>query len=400
MAVLAMVSVLLPMAAGALGPLIVEDLDISRAAFGLLGSGYYLGAAFCSQAGGRIVRAIGPRLGFVIFLGSQVACLAAVKLAGRHYPILLVLFVLYGVGGAALMPCTNAVIVTFTRLRGLGIGLNQAAVPAASLLAGSVLAPIGGRIGWRSAVAAVSIIGLAALVWTAALLRRPGPAAVAVDGGALGLVRASPGRVLHVRWAAACTFLGAVGIAPTYLYTVLYLTADLGMDRVAAASVYAASGLTGMVARLVWGMRFSKGDRLPGAFLAMALSLALVPLLMMVATPSTRWLAVLAILLAGLCSAWMTLVNAAILTSSDADVASATGLLYAMFFGGMLVSGPLFGFVVDVTSSYRVAWLLSLGSFAVTAVVVVRGKLWRDVTVVMPDRAGLTPISWGRRRRA
>lgn len=375
-AVLAMVSVILPMAAGALAPLVIDDLDISKGAFGLLASGYYIGGALFSQLSARAVGTIGTRNGIIVFLGCQIACLAAMPLAGRSYGVLLFLAILYGVGGAGLMPCTNGIIARFRRHRGLAIGMNQAAIPLGGFLSGAALAPLGDRIGWKGAIAVVAAIGLAALFWTTALLR-DGGSSVSPRSTAFRPAMTSR-RSIDVRWVAISSFLSAVGVAPTYLYTVLFLSSELGMGKVAAANVYAACGLAGIAARLMWGTKFADPERLPAAFLGMALGLAAVPTLLIIATPRTWWPAVAAIVLVGFCNAWMVLVNGALLSVSDDRLASSTGMVYALFFAGMLVSGPGFGVVVDATSSYRAAWLVSLVALLLLVALVASGRLWRQ----------------------
>lgn len=377
------VSVVVPLGAGALGPFIVADLALSTAAFGVLGSSFYAGAAIGSHRGARAVRRLGPRRALTFWYGAQLATLLAVLLAGDRYLLLVALFFLNGAGSSAVTPAANAAIGSFRRFRGLAVGLVQSGVPAASLLAGAVIAPLAEAVGWREVLAAVGLVGLLPLA-TSLLLLRPVsdellPSSTSGQGPFRGEVS-----TLHLRWAELCTFLNAVGVAPMYLYSVLYLTADLGGEPVASARLFAVSGLLGVASRLGWGILCQRRNRQRATFVAMAVSAAAVPALMAVATPDTRWVAALAILAVGWSAAWMVLVNAALVESTTTDVASSTGAVYRFYFAGLLLSAPLFGAVVDATQSYRAAWLISLAALSVAAAIVCSGRLWTTKPTAAP----------------
>lgn len=370
------ISVLVPLGAGALGPLMVADLDLSTAAFGVLGSAFYAGAALSSRRGAHAVRALGPRRALSLWYGAQMLTLVAVGLVGDRYPLLLALFFLNGAGSAAVTPAANTAIASFRRFRGFAVGLVQSGVPAASLLAGAIVAPLAQDHGWRQVLALAGIVGLVPLVTGVLFLRRTnGATRPSVDRRAAPERRGSVA-TLNLRWTAVCTFLNAVGVAPMYLYSVLYLASDLGGDPVQAARLYALAGLLGVVARWVWGIVYQRPHHQRTSFVTMAVGAAVVPMLMAAATDETRWLAALAVLAIGFCAAWMVLVNAAIVEATSADLTTSTGLVYTVYFGGLLVSAPLFGAIVDVTGSYRFAWLISVLTLSLAAVLVCSGRLW------------------------
>jgi ACS family hexuronate transporter-like MFS transporter len=373
------VSVLLPLALGALAPLLITDLGLSGSELGSLVSAYYAGAAAFSARSARLAGNMGPRRSLAIFFGLQLVSLALVPLLGQRYLGLLCLSFANGVGAAGMMPAANGLIASLGTGHGVAVGLVQSSVPTAGLLAGIGLVPLSTIWGWRPTFLTAAVFGLAALLAAEAVAARqrtthgPSDATVShVDQGSTS----APRPRLAVGWFATSTFLVALGISPIYLYSVLYLTDELGFDAVAAGRMFGVMGLAGIFARWGWGAVYGRTVGAGPSFASMAVGAALIPGLLLIAGVAGSWAVAGAIACGGAFLSWMVLVNAAMIESGRDRIEALTGRIYTLFFLGMLVAPPMFGAILDLTSSYTMIWITSLALLSSVAMLACRNKIW------------------------
>lgn len=164
-------------AVGALSPLIVADLGLSRTGLGSLATVTFAVAAATSIAGGRRVDAWGGRevlMGVFAAGGAAVALMAAA-------PSLVWLWgaaVLVGATQAVANPVTNRLVADHVPRgrQGLYIGVKQSGVQMTQAAIGFVLPPLAVVIGWRgSMLLGLTLAALGVVAAGLVLPRSQGP---------------------------------------------------------------------------------------------------------------------------------------------------------------------------------------------------------------------------------
>lgn len=354
-------AVSLTMAAGPLAPLLQEDLRISRAAIGLVGTAVWISSTVVGLVGGRMADRVGERR--VLLVSGLVSTLAALAIAraGEYAAFLAFCFVL-GIGNGIQNPAGSAAIMRWfpTRQRGLAMGLRQTGVPIGGILSATLWPAVALAQGWRAAY----LLGGLATLLSAALIfggyfdpPRPG------DAGA----RAPPpfGTLLRdprVRWLAVIYNGQVMAQFSTSTYFVLFLHEVLEVPLVAASALLALINAVAIAARIVWGSlsdRYFGGRRRPVLLVVVALTLAsmLAAAALPPGAPSSIALP-LACALGLSAFAWTGILGTLVIESIGRhSAATAIALVTALGSPGSLVGPPLFGFIVDQTGSYRLAWL-------------------------------------------
>lgn len=153
------------MLTGALAVQMTSEVGFGAAALGLL-----IGAFRGTSSGTTFLWGKATdHLGAVVTL-RLAAIVSAVSCAGialsDSYRWLLMWMIIAGTGIAIALPATNRLIVNSVPLerRGLGFGIKQSSLPAASVLAGLSVPLIALTVGWRYAFWLGSVLSLAVLV--------------------------------------------------------------------------------------------------------------------------------------------------------------------------------------------------------------------------------------------
>ena len=137
----------------AMSPLVVADLGLTEAQFGLLASVTFFAAAVTAVRTGRWADRLSARtLLAVMFGGAALSMLLTAAAPG--YAVLLLAMVLSGLGQVMANPATNRLIRLHVpaHRRASWLGVKQAGVQAAQLVAGLVFPVLGLLLGWRTAV--------------------------------------------------------------------------------------------------------------------------------------------------------------------------------------------------------------------------------------------------------
>ena len=341
---------------GTLAPFLVEDAVITVEQIGLVTATYYVVAIAVSPAGGRFTDVHGPTAGLLALLAIH----AVAMLVYASSPGVLVLSAGAAVGGVAQSlanPSTNGLVVeTFpARGRSFVLGVKQAGVPLASLLAGAFAPLAASRFGWRAVCIGVMAFGLTVLlVAQQRLRRRPAGTRVAAAEAPGGPVPAA------VRQLNIYALLMGVGTSATTTYVVIHAVDALGFSPARAGALAAEVGLLGGAVRVVGALSSERGglplQSLRWMGLAAAAGAAVVGLAPHVGSWSV-WLGVG--LLGGSVLGWQGAGQIAVVGAAGAGrIGSASGMLMRWFFTGQLVGPVLFGVLLAVTGTYLVPWLL------------------------------------------
>lgn len=356
-------------AIGPLAPFLQEAFQISRAQIGILTSAQSVGSIAMATISGGIVERFGIRSW--IFLSQAITGMCAFCFANTaSFTLGMALFLITGFAFSFVNPATTkAIIIFFPHVRrGTAIAIKQCGVPAGALLASASLPAIAVSAGWEKSMLAVALITVLGAVggW----LFYPDN-----DGELLaGRNRSFPqhsfrkdfGKLLRNK-----DFLLTSGLQGIFnmgqfvirSYLVLYLVEAIGCSILFAGFTMAVMQLSGLVSRLLWGMISDflfAGRRIPVLQIIGSVTFAGLIGLAFLDKTMPAWFIWVIACTAGAGSEGFP--GTAILLRAELAgkdlAATSTGLGMAISFWGVLLGPPLFGFVVDMTNSYRFAWMI------------------------------------------
>ncbi|MCC5781955.1 arabinose ABC transporter permease [Kocuria sp. CCUG 69068] len=383
----------------AMSPLVIADLELTEAQFGLLATTTFFVAAVTAVRTGRWADRLAARtLLVVMFGGAALAMLLTAAAPG--YAVLLAAMVLSGLGQVMANPATNRLIRLHVPAgrRASWLGIKQAGVQASQLVAGLTFPALGLLLGWRTAVlvAVGAVLLLLVHGWWTVPDNHPGtpvarPSRTTSPSGTTTPFRSRaagaaarppmPGAVRAYAAAAALTGLGAQA---ANVYLPLYAHRELGLDVVAAGATVSVSALVGIASRVLWARVMDRPGTDGFVLLAgMALGAAASAVLLILAPlhPGLAWAVwPAAVLHGGAALAVSVVVMSAAMRAVPADrVGASTGVvtmgLYAGFCAGPLALGGL----LQLTGSFAVGWGVVLVCYLACAAlaVLVRSRAHR-----------------------
>jgi MFS family permease len=357
------VSVLPIFLTGGLAVQISAELGFDPAGLGLVVALYFGVSALASLPVGWLVERVGAGLTSRIAVLGAAALMLIVALAARSYASLTVILLCSAwcnVMGQLSSNLTLARSVPAHRL-GLSFGVKQAAIPLATLLAGTAVPAVALTVGWRWAYVIGAGLALAALLGAprghsahAPSTAAPGEratAALAVLGVASGLA------------AATATALGIFLVASAV---------DRGIDPGLAGLVLTFGSMVGLSMRLLHGWLADRREGGHVAVVAGSLTLGAGGLALL-AVPGTPALVVGTVLAFGLGWAWPGLLQFAVVRLNPSAPAAATSIVQVGVYAGGFAGPVGFGFVA-AHASFQAAWTGAAVTMLVAAVLMVVGR--------------------------
>jgi MFS family permease len=299
--------------------------------------------------------------------------------------ILLGLLLMMGVGIAMPTPAGSVAVRSAfpLHLRGMVMGVRQTGVPVGGFFAALILPSVAIAHGWQAAVAgaggaciAIALIGLAAYGSGA----RMAPS----ETGSLSLLHVL---TRDITVAAIGGFLLVGGQICLLTYLVVYLIHDRHLTITAAAFILAMAQVSGAVGRIFWG---AVSDRLRSSRRRITLMLAGgtggVAALFMAFLPNSAPLSVLVVIIL-ICAVgsvgWNGVQNTFFSElATPGSEGRSVGLGQMIQQPGVLIGPFLFGLVVDLTGSFRPAWLLAAGMLMAATLVMSRAREPIQVTTL------------------
>jgi len=353
-----------------LAPFYKDELGLSRAQVGLFFSAFYLAMAGFSFGAGRRADRLGVRK--TTFQGhlSLGLCTIAAALA-PSFAWAFASFFLAGLGYSFLNPASSkGVMAWFHRdERATAMGTKQTGVPAGGVVT-AVLAPqLVLLMGWRGALAVLGVINfLFGFLFSFYWRDPPGNgAAVSED------VRVQETQTLNM-WSflpISCgTAIYLVGQMTLITYIPLYLKDAMGFSAYWASQALALTQAGAMVGRVGWGVasdRLFGGRRKIVLILIGLLSAILIMALGFMRSQSPLYLLLPILFLAGVCLVGYQGVSYALIgeLAGKAKTGSALGMMITINAACATLGTPLFGYIVDQTGSYPIAWMLLAGALGV-----------------------------------
>lgn len=348
---------------------LIDDIGMSRTELGVVGSLNTLVGALTAPYTGRIADAIGPGRAVVGSLVISSAGMASLALA----PSLVWIYVAAAIGGipqGSTNPATNALISARVPVgrRGTLTGIKQSGVTLGTFLAGIALPALESSFGWRGASWTFAGLFLIAAVAVQLALEPDAPRAVAPSTGSdVPVTRLDP----VIAWIATYAFFMGLASGAIGRFLPLFAEESLGFSVGTAGLIAALGGLLGMVARIA-AARVAEHRIRPTRLLPL-LSLvgAGFAVLLAVTTTGTRWLLWVSPPLSAIgTNAWNAVAMLAVIMLVSTRLAGkASGVVMFGFLGGLAVSGPITGAIVDRTGSYRPAWLAAAAMSLVAAAI-------------------------------
>lgn len=362
---------------------IIDELGVSRTQIGLIGSINTAVGAATAPASGRLTDRIGPGRSVVILVALGAAGMGLMAWA----PSVAWLWIAAIVGGLAQgwgNPATNAYIAAHIPAgrRGPITGVKQSGVTLGVFASGALLPSMSTAWDWRiatglcAAAFAVSAVAIGAVVDRSPVAATPSTHGEANDHGDRrdGTARTP---IPSFVWPLTLFSL-LMGIAGGAIGRFLPLFAEesAGMSVEAAGAVVAAGGLLGIAARLIASRQAERRGNSDELLIAFALAGVVYCLLLLFVTPDTHWLLYASPPLAAIgIAAWNAVAMLAVITRSPAGGSGrASGIVMLGFLGGLTISGPIAGFVVDAGGDYNPVWIGAAACCAVAAWVIARSR--------------------------
>jgi MFS transporter, ACS family, hexuronate transporter len=353
---------ILQQAPAALGPVLIRDLDLSRAQIGLLSSAIWGGMLLGMLPVGLLIDRHGERR-LIVAGVTAMALLVLWATQLRAFVLLLILFLLASIGAASSAPGGSKAIAAWfpSSRRGSAMGIRQTGVTIGGLAAAFLLPPVAVRFGWEAALGLGAGVALLSVLLFALFYRElpevvdEGPDSYPPRVPLRSIVR---DRSFLATTGYAFVLMGVQGSAASYL--ALSLHEEVGLSIVAAGAFLAVFQVGGIAGRIGWGVISDKIGRRGPVMLLVGL-VAMASCLTMASVGEGTVIPIVAALafLLGLSAMGWNGLYLTLLSESVPMHAAATamGASLTIAFVGMFLASPLFGLAADLTGSYGASWL-------------------------------------------
>lgn len=342
-------------------PFIQNEFGLSRAQVGLITSLLGTGSAISAILAGWLADTFGvKRMSTIAMLLLSIFVLSF-PLA-YSFPLLLGLVVLIGIVMSPIAPAiTRAVIDWFPiRIRALAMSIKQMGVPLAGAISAAVLPTLALALGWRMAAA---VTGLLVLIICIAfvLLYRDAPQGTQTihkfNLAAFKTILWNRSLMITMIWGA--TFVGFQFTALSYF--MLFLIEEIELSPIMAGGLLAIAQLSSIVARVLWGAVSDfilRGQRV----MVLAFTGFLTVLWMLGASLMGMGVSSITVYMISIFMGISTLsFHGVFLTfigeqAEPGQIGVTIGVVTMSVFVSQIVIPPLFGYLVDISSSYSLGW--------------------------------------------
>jgi sugar phosphate permease len=361
---------------GPLAPFLQEDLGITRAQIGMFSSAIYLGMVLFGTHAGWLTDKFGVRFFLIAGTGIMGLVFISLSMTNSFIPALLIVSIA-GIGYQFINPTTVKTLSDWfpPRMRATVIGFKQAAIAFGGAVAATLLPIIALSWGWRGAVI---VIGLAILVavFLCLIFYRESFTETELSDRKLvtskSLFQTVTNRNILLQSAA-----GAVYCAPsiaTATYLVLYLIEIIHVSVVVAGTFLMVFQVANVGGRILWGVisdRIFKGKR-KGSLIIMGILMSMMSIITYFISPATPLLLIYIIFAGFGFSTGINGVHVTFLAELAGREMAATGVGFgaATSAVGMVIVPPVFGYIVDKTHSYGMAWLFLAAISAVGVILI------------------------------
>ena len=345
-----------------LAPALAPDLGLTPqwigVFVGLLYAGAMLGSLVC---GGLIARWGAIRLSQVCVVVCATAIAAVALVPQAAAPLLIGIAFFMGVGYGPITPASSDVLARTTppAQMALTFSLKQTGVPAGTALAGALMPAAALALGWRGALAAVAVVGLAVAIAAQPSQRLLDAPHRATGQFSLAGILGPLAMVMRVPALRELSFLGlafaAVQISLTS-FLVLFLHQTLNWSLISSGLALTCATVGAMSGRILWGLIADRTGSPRKVLAALGTAACLCGLALSLSTP--QWPTPVLLALVGVYGAtaigWNGVQLAEIARLAPAKTAGAiTGASGFVTFAGVVIGPPAFAALTAVSGSYR-----------------------------------------------
>jgi len=346
-----------------LAPFYKDELGLSHAQVGLFFSAFYLAMAGFSFSTGWLADRLGVRQTTLQGHLSLGVCIIAASWAPSFWWAFACFF-LAGLGYSFLNPASSkGVMAWFHRdERATAMGIKQTGVPAGGVLTAMLAPQLVLIVGWRGALAALGVINFLFGFFFSFLWRDPpDERASALAQPAPVLERSGSLKIWSFIPISCGTAVYLVGQLSLITYVPLYLKDAMGFSAYWASQALALTQAGAMIGRVGWGVasdRLFGGRRKIVLVVIGLLSAVLIALLSLMTHQSSLYLLLPVLFLAGICLVGYQGVSYALIgeLAGKAKTGTALGMMITINAAAATLGTPLFGYIVDRTGSYAIAW--------------------------------------------
>lgn len=346
-----------------LAPFYKDELGLSHAQVGLFFSAFYLAMAGFSFGTGWLTDRLGVRQTTLRGHLALGVCTVTAALA-PSFSWAFACFFLSGLGYSFLNPASSkGVMAWFHRdERATAMGVKQTGVPAGGVLTAMLAPQLVLFVGWRGALAALGVINfLFGFVFSFLWRDPPDERGIAFNQPAPVLERPGTLSIWSFIPISCGTAVYLVGQLSLITYVPLYLKDAMGFSPYWASQALALTQGGAMIGRVGWGVasdRLFGGRRKIVLVLIGLLSAVLIALLSLMTQQSSLYLLLPILFLAGICLVGYQGVSYALIgeLAGKAKTGTALGMMITINATAATLGTPLFGYIVDRTGSYPVAW--------------------------------------------
>jgi MFS family permease len=350
---------------GGLAVLVRSELVFSEVQLGLAASVFFTVAALSAVPAGRVAARTGAWAATVLAAVTSSLALFAMALA-PSYTLLLVALAVGGVANSLAQIGTNGSLaeVVPAHRQGLAFGVKQAAIPAATLVAGFALPLVGLTLGWRVTFAGAALLALVYVVLAPRPTRdRP---AGRRSGGRTGDAAVQALAVVAV--AAALAAAAVNGLAAFLVESAV----AAGLSLSAAGVLLGSGSALGICARIGVGWLADRRGRGHLAIVAGMMATGAVGMSLLATGAVPAFFAGTALVFA-LGWSWPGLMTFAVVRSNPSAPAVATSYTQTGVFAGGATGPVVFGLLVQA-ESYSLAWSVAAGAMLAAAGLMVIGR--------------------------
>lgn len=358
---------------GPLAPFLKESLHISNAQVGSLVSAIGITYLPTLLVSGWLVDRVGVRP--VLVFGTFITGLSTVALFfAPSYREMFIILALSGLGSGCIFPSAVKAIISWfpAKERATAMGINQTAINAGGIIGASLLPTIAIALDWRYGLLFMGLGALGVCFACAVLYRNPpqeGLSGVAGDIPNSTLPKPSATRLmasLFKSWDIWMLFLAGffLNIVEWGMMTnlVLYLNEALLFGVVAAGGLLAMTEAAGALGKPASGLisdRLLEGRR-KIVFILMAGTATVICVVLGLIGQDLQWLIYPVLFIFGAVAiGWGGLYTALAGELAGKEMVGAVAGIsaFALVLGAM-AGPPFFGYIVDYTGSYQVAWFV------------------------------------------
>ncbi len=361
-------------------PFIQSEFGLSRTQVGLITSAYAIGFGATVVLAGWLTDSFGVRRVVTVSMLSLTAFTLAFPLA-HSFSIILALAGLIGVVASALYPAsTQAVMDWFPgRIRGFAMSLKQSGFPIGGALTAVVLPSLAVLIGWRLAAAATGLLVLFIAIVFMLMYRdipRDRETAHKFSITTLRTILRNRPLVITIVWGA--TLSGLRFIVLTYI--LLFLIEEADYSPIVAGSMLAIAQVSSSISRILWGAASDfvfRRRRIPALAIIGFLNTAWMLSATLVSPDTPGVIVYLIAIVIGI----SILSYPGVLTvlvgeqAEPGQVGVTVGLSSMTNHISQIILPPLFGYLVDISSSYRLGWTAgAIASLVCTLALLIFGR--------------------------